>query len=204
MPVDAGPVSTSREDWIAAGLEVLVADGAAAVKILTLARRLGCSRSNFYWYFRDRDALLDALLQRWQERNTTAIVDRAGLPAARISQAVLNIFDCWADPALFDPRLDFAVREWARGTDQVRQAVREADDRRLQAITDLFLRFGARPAEAAVRTRVLYFTQIGYYALEVRETLAERQVLLRDYVEAFCAEAPAAEDIRAFIRRNPA
>jgi hypothetical protein len=29
-------------------------------------------------------------------------------------------------------------------------------------------------------------------------------VLLRDYVEAFCAEAPAAEDIRAFIRRNPA
>lgn len=197
-------VSTSREDWIAAGLQILTEEGAAAVKILTLAQRLGCSRSNFYWFFADREALLEALLQRWQARNTQAIVAQAERPAACISQGVLNVFECWVDTLLFDARLDFAVREWARRAPKVDQAVREADARRVRAITDLFARCGAGPSEAIVRARTLYFMQIGYYALDVRETMAERQALLREYVSVFSGEEPAAGDIKAFLDRHPA
>mgnify|MGYP006158786737 CR=1 FL=1 len=54
--------------------------------------------------------------------------------AARISQGVLNIFDCWANPDLFDARLDFAVREWARRSDQVRAEVARADAERQQQL----------------------------------------------------------------------
>ncbi len=49
------PVSTNREDWIGLALRILVEEGAGEVKILTLANLLGCSRSNFYWFFRDRE-----------------------------------------------------------------------------------------------------------------------------------------------------
>jgi hypothetical protein len=45
--------------------------------------------------------------------------------------------------------------------------------------------------------------QIGYYALEIRETLADRLALLPDYIVAFCGEAPQPEDIAAFAKRNP-
>lgn len=196
------PVSTSREDWIRAALQILVEHGAGEVKILTLAQRLGCSRSNFYWFFRDREALLDALLERWRLQNTEAIVERAARPAERISQGVLNIFDCWADPALFDARLDFAIREWARRSARVHAAMHQADALRLAAITDLFARFGATPSEAVVRARTLYFMQIGYYALDVRESQAERFALASDYVEVFSGEPPSAADVERFIRRH--
>jgi AcrR family transcriptional regulator len=196
-------VSTSREDWIACALSILIEQGAGEVKILTLAQRMGCSRSNFYWFFKDREALLEALLAHWQSLNTAAIVDRAARPVARISQGVLNIFDCWANPQLFDARLDFAVREWARRSDTVMAEVRRADAERLAAIGGLYARFGASPTAATVRARTLYFMQIGYYALDIRETLADRMALLTDYVLAFCGEVPEPADVAEFLARNP-
>ena len=197
------PISTTRADWINTALQILIDQGAGEVKILTLAQKLGCSRSNFYWFFKDREALLSDLLACWQAKNTAAIVTRAGFPAKRISQGVLNIFDCWANPDLFDARLDFAVREWARRSADVAAEVRRADAERLDAVTALFAKFGASPAQAIVRARTLYFMQIGYYALEIRETLADRLALLPDYILAFCGEAPQQADIAAFIARNP-
>ena len=197
------PISTTREDWINTALQILIDQGAGEVKILTLAQKLGCSRSNFYWFFKDREALLSDLLACWQARNTAAIVTRAGFPADRISQGVLNIFDCWANPDLFDARLDFAVREWARRSADVAAEVRRADSLRLDAVTALFAKFGASPTQAIVRARTLYFMQIGYYALEIRETLADRLALLPDYIVAFCGEAPQEADIADFIARNP-
>lgn len=197
------PISTTREDWINTALRVLIDQGAGEVKILTLAQMLGCSRSNFYWFFKDREALLSDLLAHWQARNTAAIVERAERPVQRISQGVLNIFDCWADPDLFDARLDFAIREWARRSDRVNAEVQRADATRLEAIGGLFARFGAGPTQAIVRARTLYFMQIGYYALDIRETRADRVALLRDYVIAFCGEDPRAEDMQAFLARSP-
>lgn len=196
------PVSTNREDWVRAALRILIEEGAAEVKVLTLANRMGCSRSNFYWFFKDREALLAELLAHWQAKNTAAIVGRAHRPAARISQGVLNIFDCWADPDLFDARLDFAIREWARRSDAVAAEVARADALRLDAIAGLFARFGASPTQAIVRARTLYFMQLGYYALRIEETAAERMALLSDYVLAFCGEVPDPADAEAFARRN--
>lgn len=196
------PVSTNRDDWIRTALQILIEEGAGEVKILTLANRLGCSRSNFYWFFKDREALLAELLAHWQAMNTAAIVERASRPAMRVSEGVLNIFDCWADPDLFDARLDFAIREWARRSHEVAVEVARADARRLDAITALFSRFGARETEAIVRARTLYFMQVGYYALGIRETDAERIALLPDYVRAFCGELPDSHQIAAFVQRN--
>lgn len=196
------PISTRREDWVQTALQILVEEGAAEVKILTLAARMGCSRSNFYWFFKDRQALLAELLAHWQAKNTAAIVSRANRAADRISQGVLNIFDCWANPDLFDARLDFAVREWARRSADVAAEVARADELRIHAVTALFARFGANPKQAMVRARTLYFMQIGYYALEIRETPEERMDLLSDYVVAFCGEVPDIEHINAFVQRN--
>lgn len=196
------PVSTSREDWIGTALTLLVDEGASAVKVLTRANRMGCSRSNFYWLFKDREALLAALLAHWQARNTAAIVERATRPVLRISQGILSIFDCWADAGLFDARLDFAIRERARRSDEVAAEIRRAHSERLEAITSLFLRFGVNRRQALVRARTLYFMQLVYYALEIEETDGERIALLSDYVFAFCGEVPDAGDVAAFVTRN--
>ena len=113
-PAPLGNVKATRDDWLDLALSVLAVEGVAHVTVLNLSERLGVSRSSFYWYFKNRDELLDALLDRWDRLNTRSIVSQADEPAATVNEAVCNVFRCWVNPAIFSPRLDFAVREWAR------------------------------------------------------------------------------------------
>ncbi len=72
------------------------------MKILPLAKRLGLSRTSFYWFFKDREELLDALLDHWREKNTGNIVRRCEAYAESVAEAMLNVFDCWLDRTLFE------------------------------------------------------------------------------------------------------
>jgi len=65
-----GNIKVTREDWLNVALDVLVSEGVGEVKILTIGQRLNVSRSSFYWYFKSRQDLLDALLKHWQATNT--------------------------------------------------------------------------------------------------------------------------------------
>ena len=123
-----GNVKVTREDWLYLAASVLVEHGVSQVKVLTLANRLEVSRSSFYWYFQSRKDLLDQLLDRWEGQNTKAILDHAARPAGNICRAVMHLFECFIDPRHFDPRLDFAVREWARRSPDVRARLDTADE----------------------------------------------------------------------------
>ena len=109
-----GHIKVTRDDWLNAARAALIADGVDAVKVLALAIELDVSRSSFYWYFKNRDELLAALLDHWEERNTQSIVRQCALEAGCISEGACTFFRCFIDPRLFDRGLDFAVRAWAR------------------------------------------------------------------------------------------
>ena len=194
-----GNVKATREDWLKRALSVLAVEGVARVTVLNLGERLGVSRSSFYWYFKNRDDLLDALLGRWEAINTRSIVSWARAPAASINEAVCNVFRCWVNPEIFSPRLDFAVREWARRSAKVRKALDRSDSERISAISEMFVRFGYRSEDASVRARVLYYTQIGYYALDIREPMESRLALTPHYLAAITGVAPSAADTASFF-----
>lgn len=78
-----------RADWIKAALKLLVAEGESAVRITRLSEALGVTRGSFYWHFKDRADLLDALLETWERRNTLAIVT-AVEEASDLAAAVLS------------------------------------------------------------------------------------------------------------------
>ena len=193
-----GNVKVTREDWLNGALETLISEGVESVRILTLGQRLGVSRSSFYWYFKSRQDLLDQLLEYWRNRNTRVIVERAARPAASITQAVLNVFECWVDDSLFNPRLDFAIRAWARQSPDVRKTVEEADDKRVGAIRDMFERQGYTGVDAFVRARVLYFVQIGYYSLEIVEPMSNRLSLVPAYLLSHTGQEPRVGEMEAF------
>jgi AcrR family transcriptional regulator len=193
-----GNVKATRDDWLDLALSVLAAEGVAHVAVLDLSERLSVSRSSFYWYFKNRDDLLDALLDRWDRLNTRSIVSLADEPAATVNQAVCNVFRCWVNPAIFSPRLDFAVREWARRSAKVRKALDRSDRERTEAVKAMFVRFGFEDEDAFVRARVLYYMQIGYYALDIREPIEARLALTPHYLKAFTGVAPSEAEIDAF------
>ncbi|UCI25848.1 TetR/AcrR family transcriptional regulator [Mesorhizobium sp. B2-8-5] len=196
-----GNTKVTREDWMNLALETLISEGVEAVRVLALGQKLNVSRSSFYWYFKSRQDLLDQLLDYWRNNNTRFIVEQAGRPAASITQAVLNVFECWLDETLFNPRLDFAVRAWSRQSADVHRVVNEEDDARVEAIRAMFSRHGYEATEAFVRARVLYFTQIGYYSLEIVEPVSNRLFLTPAYLLTHTGEAPREGEVDAFAKK---
>ena len=194
-----GHIKVTREDWLNVARDVLVSDGVAEVKVLALGQRLDVSRSSFYWYFKSRKHLLEALLDDWEARNTRTIVTQCELPAKTITEAVGNFFKCFLNPDLFDRGLDFAVREWSRRDGTVRQRIDQADRERLAAVTQMFERHGFTPYEADVRARILYYMQLGYHALDVHESMQARCDRLAGYLKGFTGQDPSEEELADMI-----
>lgn len=192
-----GNVKVTREDWLNLAKIALIEHGVEGVKVQVLGAELGVSRSSFYWYFKSRQDLLNALLEDWQSTNTAALVHMAETPAATVTEAVGNVFRCAINPALFDTRLDFAVRDWARRAPEVRQSLQNSDAQRLTALQAMFERFDYPREEAIARARILYYMQIGYDDAQLNEPMEERSEMVASYLVGFTGKIPSEDEIAA-------
>jgi AcrR family transcriptional regulator len=192
----------SPEGWLEAAYELLLESGVDSVKIQPLAAKLKLSRTSFYWFFKDREQLLAALVARWRDKNTGGLIKRSEAYAESIGEAMLNIFDCWLDKSLFDSQFEFAVRSWALQSAEVTAQVQAADQTRLEAMKRMFMKFGFKDISADVRARTLYLTQIGYISMQPKEDLAMRMQRIPEYVEIFSGQAPKQRELDRFFARH--
>ena len=107
-----------------------------------IAKKLGVSRSSFYLFFKNTKDLHAQMLELWLRKNTGPIIERAMRPAETITQGILNVFECWVDASLFDPKLDVEVRFWAKRSKTVNTIGGQADDQRADALATKFERHG--------------------------------------------------------------
>ncbi|EBU7498111.1 TetR/AcrR family transcriptional regulator [Salmonella enterica subsp. enterica serovar Typhi] len=192
----------STEVWLNAAYDALLESGVDAVKILPLSERLNLSRTSFYWFFKDREALLAALIERWRDKNTGNFVRQCEAYAETLAEAMLNVFDCWLDRELFDSKFEFAVRSWSLQSDDLLDAVRQADLKRLDALRAMFQRFGHDELTADVRARTVYLVQIGYISMQTSEDTALRMVRIPSYVDIFTGSPPADREMARFQARH--
>lgn len=193
----------SAELWLDAAYQVLVESGVDQVKVGVLAERLGLSRTSFYWHFADREALLAGLIARWQAQNTAKLVAQTEAPAATVSEAILNVFDCWIDATLFDSRLEFAIRTWALNDAALEATLASADATRIAALAAMFRRFGYPEDEADIRAHTVYLTQIGYISMRTTEAHLPRLARMPAYALTFTGQMPTAAEIVTFRARHP-
>jgi AcrR family transcriptional regulator len=192
----------SANVWLAAAYDELVDGGVDAVRIVPLAKRVNLARTSFYWFFTDREALLEALIDLWREKNTGGISKQANATAESVTEALLNVMDCWFDRELFDSKFEYAIRSWALQSPDVAADVLRADKIRLKALTKLFVRHGHPPSLADVRARTIYLTQIGYISMKTQEKLAERMARIPYYIEIFAGEPPTRRELERFYARH--
>ncbi|MCK0142624.1 TetR/AcrR family transcriptional regulator [Aliiroseovarius sp. F20344] len=192
----------TKKLWLDAAIELLIKTGADGVKIMPLAERLGLTRTGFYHHFRDRDALLDAMIERWERKNSGNLVAQCDLYAETICEAMFNLQDCWFQSKLFDAQLDRAIRNWADHDRKLKARVDAADAKRKTAIQGMFERFGYPPTDAEIRTMTILFTQVGYIAMEIKEDHAARVNRVPLYVELFTGKTPTKHEISRFRARN--
>ncbi|MBJ2152129.1 TetR/AcrR family transcriptional regulator [Paracoccus sp. IB05] len=193
----------SPEIWLEAAYAALIEGGIDQVRILPLAAQLGLARTSFYWHFKDRQALLTALAKRWEARTTVPLLAACDAYAASEAEAHLNVISLFLDRAVFDDRLEFAVRGWGLQDPDIAGRIREADQHRLDALCAMLIRWGHAPHEADVRARAIYLTQIGYISMQVSESLADRMRRIPDYVAIFSGgPRPDPQELARFHARH--
>lgn len=190
----------SREGWLQAAYDALIENGVDSVKIMTLAARLKLSRTSFYWFFKDRGEVLDALRGRWAEATTAPLVAATQDYAETGTEAMLNVLACFLS-GRFDARFEFAARSWALQDEAMMAAVHAADADRLSALTAMLGRWGHGAEDADVRARTVYLVQIGYISMQAEEPMATRLARIPTYVEIYTGKRPEPRELARFHAR---
>ncbi len=192
----------STDGWLDAAYELLVESGVEAVKVMPLAARLGVSRTSFYHHFKDREALLLGLIDRWKGQNTANLISQSKISAATVSEAMLHVIDCWITHDLFDSKMEFAIRTWALTDPNLATILAETDEQRISALCDMFDRFDFAPMEARLRSQTVYLTQVGYISMRTEEPLSLRLERIPEYVRIFTGRAADPLELQAFRDRH--
>jgi AcrR family transcriptional regulator len=148
-----------KQNWLLAGLDALRKDGVGAVRVERLATDVGVTKGSFYWHFRDRGALLDALLEFWSREMTDAEFERIQTLRAGLAARLLALAEDVLEKGM--GRYDPAIRAWARSDRKVAAAVAQVDRRRVRALTGFFEEGGFGAAEARTRARLFYTFLLG-------------------------------------------
>ena len=170
-----------RGVWLETARQALIEEGIAGVEINKLAKRLGSSRGGFYWFFKDRDQLLGELLDFWARASTVLFERLLQTHSRNGMEEYFALTNLWIDEKEYEPKWDGAVRDWARISQTVRKVVRTVDQKRIAVLEKMFNDMGYVGTEAHVRARVMYYHQVGYYALGVQESQSVRRGLIPYY-----------------------
>lgn len=148
-----------KQNWLLAGLDALRKGGVGAVRVERLAADVGVTKGSFYWHFRNRGALLDALLEFWSREMTDAEFERIQTLRAGLAARLLALAEDVLEKGM--GRYDPAIRAWARHERKVAAAVAQVDRRRVRALTGFFEEVGFGAADARTRARLFYTFLLG-------------------------------------------
>ncbi|MFF4617547.1 TetR/AcrR family transcriptional regulator [Nonomuraea jabiensis] len=151
----------SADDWARAALEALAEGGLAAVAVEPVAVRLGVSKGSFYWHFPNRQALVEAALERW-EAGTEEIIARLE-PVPDPAERMRTLLE-WAFGDGRDAAISFRLISEADDP-AVGAVVRRVSERRLAFMRAVLEEVGQPPDEAARRALTAYGGYLGLAAL---------------------------------------
>jgi AcrR family transcriptional regulator len=179
-----------RQTWLEVAKETLIQEGIDAVKIDRLASTLNISRSSFYWQFKNRRELLDALLQYWAELNDSALRNALEHPPTveETSEAVararlVQLANLFINGHEFSAKFELSVRDWSRRDAKVAKVVATVDSERLRLFQRIFLDLGESDVDSLIRARILYLHQLGYYLVGIEESADFRNLAAPRYLE---------------------
>jgi AcrR family transcriptional regulator len=146
-----------RNEWIDGAIEALADEGIAGMRVESLAKRLGVTKGSFYWHFKDRQDLVDAVLQTWKQGRIRDIDKQSGAAAGHEFDHLLQIIDVYSSNRNRKGiSIELAVRDWARRDTQASVVVEEVDTYRLEGARKLFVARGVGDNEAKSRSLLLY------------------------------------------------
>ena len=144
--------NVSKDQWLAKALDSLESSGVEGVKIEKLAKALGISRSGFYWHFKNRQDLLEHLLEHWITEYTGIVSDDPDVIKLDPKKRLMNVMEMIRDKNL--AKYDLAINAWAKIDPLARKALKKAVNLRLSYLRSIFAELGYTGDELEMRTRL--------------------------------------------------
>lgn len=140
----------SKAQWLDAALSRLRDHSVADISVAGLAKELGIAKSGFYWHFKSREELLDALLDHWVHEVTEVITENVEIealePKARLKKSGEMIH------GLDLTGYEIGIRQFAMENDRARRAVKKANKLRVSIIRKAFSDLGCTGDDLEMRT----------------------------------------------------
>jgi AcrR family transcriptional regulator len=119
-------------------MRALGAGGPDAVRIESLAQALGVSKGGFYWHFRDRQSLLEEMLDAWERTWVDEVVEAVEAEDGHARSRLRRLFALAAASGAELLKIELAIRNWARREEAVAERLRQVDNRRMDYMRSLF------------------------------------------------------------------
>jgi AcrR family transcriptional regulator len=171
-----------RDEWISGATDLMARAGIDGVRVEILAKTLGVTKGSFYWHFKDRKDLLDALLETWRAGRIRDIEKQTALTKGKERDQARHLIDVYsAARNRKGISIELAIRDWARRDASAAEVVEKVDGHRLECTRHLFRNMGYDEGEAKARSLLLYAYVFGQ-SLMLYEGFDERIPALKDWV----------------------
>jgi len=181
------------DGWIAAGLAEIARTGIEGVRVEVLAKNLGVTKGGFYRRFKDRAALLDAMLQDWRRGRIAAIERQTSLDGATARERLKALIALYSERMNTEAMaVELAIRQWARADDNAAVAVAGVDAARLKNVGHLYRATGLPPEEADAKAFLFYCFIFGQSLLFLEQGPRKRAQLVAKSAEKLLDKENAA------------
>lgn len=148
--------------WIDEAIDVLATEGISGLRVEVLAKRCGVTKGSFYWHFKDRQALLEAVLEHWRQGRIRDIEKTTAVTAGNEREQLHYAIEVYgASRNRKGMAIELAIRDWARHDASAAAVVESVDLYRLECTHKLFVAAGMSDAEAKSRSLLLYACVFG-------------------------------------------
>ncbi|HEU0061739.1 MAG TPA: TetR/AcrR family transcriptional regulator [Hyphomicrobiaceae bacterium] len=172
------------DKWVEAALAALAEGGIERVRVEVVAERLGVTKGGFYRRFKDRRALLDAMLETWRAGRIAVIQQQTALAGLSPRERLKALVQLYTERVSAQGMaIELAIRQWARADESAAAAAAGVDAARLQAVAELYRRLGLSADDAQGRAILFYAFIFGQSLLFLTHAPRRRASLL-----AACAD----------------
>lgn len=155
-------VRLSAADWEQEALSLIAEEGIGALGIDPLAQRLGVTKGSFYWHFRNRAALLDAVLSRWERHSGSEMLEQIASiadPRERLRQLFLRVAH-----EVQTTRVHAALLK-ATERPRIRAVVEHTAQRYLDVLVGAYAETGMSAERSGHRAQLTYAAYVGFLQL---------------------------------------
>lgn len=144
---------------------MIAEEGVDALAVEALARRLGVTKGSFYWHFKNREALLQAALNRWEADDTRELSSHIGAAGEHPRERLGALFR-WVSGEAQAHRIYAALLQ-ALDHPLVKPMMTRVSQRRMEFLEQAFRAAGLGDEAARHRARLTYAAYVGFLQLNL-------------------------------------